>query len=285
MTETELRRLSALRAELEAFAAREAALRIDEAPGEVDGLRTLLRQLDEATRKRDYKAFRAADHSLHSQMVRLAAVPRLFECWQSVWEGQAEFHERTFEECFPDARFLADEHERLVETLALGDPVAAEDAARSHLEAVWFRLSAQGETTESQLPDPLQRTVAHLGFSLHRPLRLDEVAATVAFTSPGHLSRLFRRHYGCGFQRYLQDLRLYKAAHLLHESRLPVQGIARRVGYADVSRFGQHFRRRFSQSPGEWRRTRTVEWKSAGRADARGHEGQKGDRNLEFAEE
>lgn len=255
MTEAELRRLSALRAELEAFAAREAALRVDEAPEELELLRALLRQLDEATRNRDYAAFRAADHGLHSQMIRMAAVPRLFECWQSVWEEQAEFHERTFEECFPDARFLSDEHERLVETLALGDPVAAEDAARSHLEAVWFRLSAQAETTESSLPDPLQRTVAHLGFSLHRPLRLEEVAKNVSFTSPGHLSRLFRRHYGCGFQRYLQDLRLDKAAYLLRESRLPVQRIAKRVGYADVSRFGQHFRRRFGESPGEWRRS------------------------------
>jgi AraC-like DNA-binding protein len=254
MTDIELRRLSALRSELEGFAAREAARRIAQNGGALADLREILGRLAGATLRKDYTGFREADYALHAGIVRLAEVPRLFESWQGVWEAQQAFHERTFEECFPDARFLAQEHEHLVETLALGDPVAAEDAARSHLGAVWFRLDARGQVADAHsLTDPLQRAVAHLGFSLHRPLRLAEVARRVAFTSAGHLSRLFRQHYGESFQAYLQSLRLQKAEELLRESRLPVASISRRVGYRDVSRFGQHFKRRFGKSPVRYR--------------------------------
>jgi len=254
MDQTELHRLSELRIALEGLASRHAALHVRDHPADLEPLREILRDLNEATRKRDYARFRECDYALHSGIVARAGVPRLLESWQGVWDAQAEFHEETFQECFPDARFLAEEHTHLVETLALGDPAAAEDAARSHLEAVWFRLADDHHDHTGEAPaDALQRTVSYLAFSYSRPLRLQDVARTVAYTSPGHLSRLFREHYGVSFQTYLQNLRLDKAAELLRTTRLPVAGVARRVGYRDVSRFGQHFRRKFTVPPSEWR--------------------------------
>jgi two-component system response regulator YesN len=89
---------------------------------------------------------------------------------------------------------------------------------------------------------------------MHCPLRLSEVARKVAFTSPGNLSRLFRRRYGLSFQGYLQKLRMDKAADLLVATRLPVGSIARRVGYRDFSRFGQYFKRRYHATPRQWRK-------------------------------
>lgn len=254
MKHAELHRLSELRIALEGLASRHAALHFREHPTDLDSFREILRDLNEATRKRDYARFRECDYALHSGIVARAEVPVLVESWQRVWDAQADFHEETFEECFPDARFLAEEHTHLVETLALGDPAAAEDAARSHLEAVWFRLADGHHDHTGEAPaDALQRTVAHLAFSYSRPLRLQEVASQIAYTSPGHLSRLFREHYGVSFQRYLQNLRLDKAAELLRATRLPVASVARRVGYRDVSRFGQHFKRRFDVTPTAWR--------------------------------
>lgn len=256
MSPTDLRRLSQFRAELEGFAAREAARRIQDEPGIIADLRAILRRLSTAILEQNYAVFREADYALHAMIVKLAAVPRLLASWQGVWDLQGEFHQSTFEECFPDARFLVQEHEHLVETLALGDPIAAEDAARSHLEAVWFRLDARGDTPDPAAgSDALKRAVAYLGFSLHRPVRLADVARRIAFTSPGHLSRLFRERYRKSFQAYLQQLRLDKAANLLHETRLPIARIAKRVGYRDVSRFGQHFKRRFGASPSRYRRS------------------------------
>jgi two-component system response regulator YesN len=174
--------------------------------------------------------------------------------WLVVWKGLQGFHQKGFEECFPDARILIEEHEHLVETIALGDPAAAEDAARSHVEAVWFRLAEQQSEKNASKSDPLQRAAAHLAFRMHCPLRLSYVAAKVAFTSPGNLSRLFRQRYGLSFQGYLQKLRMEKAAELLQSTRLPIATIARRVGYRDCSRFGQHFKRKFRFEPRRWRK-------------------------------
>ena len=155
-------------------------------------LRAILKRLNAAVRRRDYSAFRAADEELHTTVVAAADVPHLLEVWRVVWTGLQGFHRKGFDECFPDTRILIEEHEHLVDTIALGDPVAAEDAARSHVEAVWFRLAEQQHQADAVKVDPLQRAASHLAFRLHCRLRLSEVAAKVAFTSAGNLSRLFR---------------------------------------------------------------------------------------------
>ena len=255
MNETEIRRLSELRALLEGFAARHAATRAASAPDTLGRLRLVLRRLSKAARARDYTAFRQADFELHETMIAMAAVPLLHEAWITVWNGLIEFHEKGFEDCFPDVRVLGEEHEYLVETISLGDPAAAEDAARSHIEAVWYRLAEQHDPAGARGADALQLATAHIAFRMHCPLRLTEVAQKVAFTSPGNLSRLFRQHHGVSFQGYLQKVRLEKAAELLRSTRLPVARIARRVGYRDVSRFGQHFKRLFRAAPSAYRQS------------------------------
>lgn len=257
MTDTELRRLSALRSLLEGFAARQTAAHADAAARQPERLRAVLQRLRTAVRRRDYPAFRAADEELHGTVVAAAAVPQLLESWRLVWQALQGFHQKGFEDCFPDTRVLIEEHEHLVETIVAGDPAAAEDAARSHVEAVWFRLAEQQHRADAAPADPLQRAASHLAFRMHCALRLADIARQVAFTSPGNLSRLFRQRYGLSFQAYLQKLRMEKAAELLAATRLPIARIARRVGYRDVSRFGQHFKRRFRATPRQWRARRT----------------------------
>lgn len=256
MNFTDVRKLSELRSVLEGFAARHAAMNASSAPAALKQLRALLRRVTHAVRQRDYAAFRSADRELHECIIQLADLPLLRETWRRVWDSLLTFHQQGFEDYFPDNRVLADEHEHLVETIALGDPAAAEDAARSHVEAVWFRIAEAMPHASEPAGDPLQRAAAHLAFRLHCPLKLTEVAREVAFTSPGNLSRLFRRRHGLSFQAYLQKLRLEKAAELLSHTRLSVARIARRVGYRDVSRFGQHFKRAFDATPVEYRVSR-----------------------------
>lgn len=253
MNDSELRRLSELRSMLEGFAARHAAAHEAVGAHQSEPLRAILKKLNSAVRQRDYTAFRAADTQLHETVVNAAKVPLLRDAWQVVWNGLQGFHQKGFEQCFPDARILIEEHEHLVETIALGDPVAAEDAARNHVEAVWFRLAEQHSDPKAKDHDPLQHATAHLAFRMHCRLRLGQVAAKVAFTSPGNLSRLFRQRYGLSYKGYLQKIRMEKAAELLAETRLPVASIARRVGYRDCSRFGQHFQRIYHSLPSRWR--------------------------------
>jgi AraC-like DNA-binding protein len=253
MPGSELRRLSELRSLLEGFAARHAAQHAEDSPRGLDALGRALKDLTRALRGADYPAFREADLRLHETLIKMARVPGLDAAWRLVWEGLLDFHEQGFEDYFPDVRVLIDEHEHLVDAIALGDPIAAEDAARSHVEAVWFRVAEKSGVGNPPKGGALHRATAHLAFRIHCPLRLSEVASKVAFTSAGNLSRLFRQQHGVGFQAYLQRLRMEKAAELLSTTRLPVARVAQRVGYRDVSRFGQHFRRHHGKTPQRWR--------------------------------
>jgi AraC-like DNA-binding protein len=254
VSDQELRKLSALRAQLESFAAREAAIHVRDEAEMLAGLHTTLALLKDAVRQANYNAFRSADSRLHELIVRMAKIPLLLEVWRMVWDRLIAFHHQAFKEYFPDLRTLAEEHEYLVASIARGDPNAAEDAARSHVDAVWLRV-AERRAQPAPESDPLQRAAAHMAFRFHAPLLLREVAAHVAFTSAGNLSRLFRIHYGLSFQGYLQKLRLEKAAELLKQTQMPVSNICQRVGYRDLSRFGQHFKRRFGKPPAAWRKT------------------------------
>jgi AraC-like DNA-binding protein len=253
VTDIELQRLSSFRTLIEGFGARCAATQLAGNDGQIGVLREISLRLNKAARSRDYESFRKADAQLHETIMNAAGVPYLRDVWRIVWDGLAEFHERGFTKIVRDPRTLIGEHDHLVKAIALSDPAAAEDAARCHTEANWARLAARTHTT-AKGTEPLHFALAHISAYLHCPLRLGEVASKIAFTSPGNLSRLFRQHHGMSFNTYLQKLRMEKAAELLVTTGMSVTMIAHRVGYRDVSRFGQHFRRRHGMAPRDWRK-------------------------------
>jgi len=254
LTQEDLKQISSLRAIIEGFGAKHAAARAAQNPEQISRLGETLQRLNAALRRRDYPAFRAADSELHETIMIAAQMPMLREIWQTVWSALLDFHRRGFDECTPDPRVLIGEHEHLIETIAMGDPIAAEDAAKCHAQANWFRFGKDNEKQKPRGSGPFHLAVAHVNYHLHCPLRLNEVATKIAFTSPGNLSRLFRRHCGRSFNRYVQKLRMEKAAELLKTTKLPINTVARRVGYRDVSRFGRHFRTQFRELPSQWRR-------------------------------
>jgi transcriptional regulator GlxA family with amidase domain len=97
-----------------------------------------------------------------------------------------------------------------------------------------------------------------------RPLRIDEVARRVA-TSPRQLQRVFADVCGLGFRSYLSRLRMSHAADLLATTAIPVNEIARRVGYVDASQFSKAFKRTYGVSPSKTRATRGGGPDSSGR--------------------
>ncbi len=249
---TPMKAVTGLRAALEGFAARHAALRVGEGITPRAALECF-RRLRLAAEAGDYRRFAAADAALHRSIIGLADVPGLAAAWEAAFAAQSEFRLQTLRRCWPDLAVLFESHRPLVDAVAAGDAEAAEQAATAHLDAVWFRLAAA--TDDASLPrDPCARACAYLAFHFHESIRLPQLAREVAGCSPGHLARLFREETGLSFRDYLIELRLQKAADLLQRSQLPVGHIAKRVGYDDPSRFTTHFRRRFNQTPGNFRR-------------------------------
>jgi transcriptional regulator GlxA family with amidase domain len=66
--------------------------------------------------------------------------------------------------------------------------------------------------------------------------------------------RRFGRATGLSPNAYVQELRIERAKGLLERTREPVQQIAWRVGYHDLSAFNRTFRQIAGQTPGEFRR-------------------------------
>ena len=101
----------------------------------------------------------------------------------------------------------------------------------------------------------LRRAVDWIHDHLASDLSLEGMA-NVAAMSPAHFARAFKAATGASPLRYVIGARQDLAQVLLKTTRIPVAEVAFRVGYNDVSRFGQHFRRRTARRP---RRSATAE--------------------------
>ncbi|MFQ6550136.1 helix-turn-helix domain-containing protein [Aestuariibius sp. 2305UL40-4] len=77
--------------------------------------------------------------------------------------------------------------------------------------------------------------------------------ADLAAMSSTHFAKAFKTATGASPLQYVIARRCERALVLLRSTSLPVAEIAYRVGYNDVPRFGQHFKRRFGHTPGQAR--------------------------------
>ena len=254
----EFHALSDLRATLEGFGAAYAARNAGAAG--MEELRAILTQLVRDVRRRKSRGYLDADTKLHETIMRMTGVPGLPDIWKMLWDRLVPFYRDGHDLSVMDWKIGVIEHEYLVEMIRLGDPAAAEEAARNHVNATCARVkSAQykRETGAGRAADTsLHLAVMHMASHLQYPLRRGYIASNVAFISASYLSELFREHYGVGFKQHLQRLRMEKAAELLAGTRLPVATVARRVGYINGSLFSRHFTRHHDLSPRKWRKKR-----------------------------
>jgi two-component system response regulator YesN len=86
----------------------------------------------------------------------------------------------------------------------------------------------------------------------HEDISLEKVASVV-FLTPVYFSQLFKQKTGQGFKEYMIQLRLERAKQLLLDPRLKLVDIAERIGYQDVKHFTQVFRKKYAQTPTEYR--------------------------------
>lgn len=84
-------------------------------------------------------------------------------------------------------------------------------------------------------------------------LTLEYVADQVHLV-PAYLGSLFKKEVGHSFSRYLNQLRLQKAAELLSQTNIRVVNVAAFVGINDPSYFGKLFRQEYGDTPANYRK-------------------------------
>lgn len=98
----------------------------------------------------------------------------------------------------------------------------------------------------------VDRTRELLHERFDQPLSLAGIGRAVG-SSPFHLTRLFKTYTGQPMYRYLDHLRLRLALERLVEGETDLARLAGDLGYSSHSHFSDTFRRRFGQSPSQFR--------------------------------
>lgn len=104
----------------------------------------------------------------------------------------------------------------------------------------------------------MQRVLAHIEQNLSNDLSLKTLSDVAAY-SQFHFHRQFSASFGLSIHSYVQLGRMKKAAHLLAYRELSITSVAMDVGFGAPDAFARAFRRKFGQSPSEFRKS--PDWK------------------------
>lgn len=120
------------------------------------------------------------------------------------------------------------------------------------------RTGGQAQYVETPLPagcrdERLSDVIAWARAHLDRPLSVDTLAER-ALMSPRSFARRFKAATGTTPHAWLLGQRLHRAEELLESADLPIEEIARRVGFGTAAALREQFVRRRGVSPRDYRR-------------------------------
>jgi AraC-like DNA-binding protein len=145
------------------------------------------------------------------------------------------------------------------------DSLAVEEALLALLGEILARLfTTEPARSTRRLPgtlrehlDLVHRVKLVLDERFSEKLLLDEIARAV-YSSPYHISRVFKRQTGLTIHLYQQRLRLLHAAErMLEHPEENLDRIALDLGFANHSHFATAFGKTFNLSPSDFRRSVT----------------------------
>lgn len=84
------------------------------------------------------------------------------------------------------------------------------------------------------------------------PVTIDDMARVTHY-SKSHFMKFFRQHMGTSFIEYLNTYRLTIAARLLTTTDSSILEVAEQSGFENLSYFNRLFRRKYQQTPGQFR--------------------------------
>lgn len=100
----------------------------------------------------------------------------------------------------------------------------------------------------------IEKVIELIKVNLPNNISLTEAAAAVQL-NPSYLSQLFKQRMNQTFLDYMLRLRMDEAERLLVHTSLKVWEISQRLGYTDLSYFGNTFKRIKGKTPKEFRKS------------------------------
>jgi GntR family transcriptional regulator of gluconate operon len=139
--------LYTLRQSLEVLAVRRAAERLG--PDDLDDLRVHVAAIDDALVRQDAVAAGDADMAFHRTILMLADHGRLLAAWEHLAD-QTRLLMQALTQVSAEYRSDGLDHNSIIEALASGDPVAAENSLRTHLTQARSSIIRAFAATEAE---------------------------------------------------------------------------------------------------------------------------------------
>ena len=106
----------------------------------------------------------------------------------------------------------------------------------------------------SEKDEELRNVLSYINENFKRNLTTNELAA-ICHMHPTHFIRAFKLKMAQTPHQYVMDIRMGYARQLLDESELSIVEISEEIGFYDIAHFSKVFKRHFSMSPSEYRKT------------------------------
>ena len=116
------------------------------------------------------------------------------------------------------------------------------------------------EYKDKELHKYIQDALNFINSNYMHSITVQEIADYVNL-SRSYLYKMFIKNLGISPQRYLINLRMYKATLLLKGTKLPIGEVASSVGYSDSLLFSKTFSKHFSMSPLNYRNNQVNKYK------------------------
>lgn len=118
-----------------------------------------------------------------------------------------------------------------------------------------FRMASEKQETAGEYRNrqKIKAVLLRIEEDYDKRLTIKDVAAECGY-SESHFMRWFKENTGRGFNDYLIDYRLSRAARELRANNDAILDIAERTGFENLSNFNRLFKKRFDMTPSQFRK-------------------------------
>lgn len=127
----------------------------------------------------------------------------------------------------------------------------------NHIILNFERSQDENKEIKYNLSDRLNRILSYINDNFTDNITLKKLADD-EFISIHYLSKLFKAETGVNFYDYITELRINRAVQDLIANNTPINKVALNSGFPNIQSFNREFKRRFDQTPSEYRKNNSI---------------------------